>query len=131
MIAGFSVTIGLVHVIAGQGTETSSKNAVSVMLDRILAEPQKYRDEEIMVEGVLVAPGKGFYRRFFLQGKEGTALEVTPWAPLEIYHPPPSQKERPTLKPMSYFVGRHLRLTGRLQKKGEGFIFKVSSAEEL
>jgi len=34
-------------------------------------------------------------------------------------------------KPMRYFVGRRLSLTGRLQKEGEKYIFKVSSAAEL
>jgi len=101
------------------------------MLKTILADPQQYLDKEIVIEGVLQAPGKGLNRRFFLQDNEGDTLEVWPWAPLEIYLPPPAQKERPQVKPMNYFVGRHLRLTGRLQQQGERWVFQVSSAEEL
>ncbi len=100
-------------------------------LERLLADPQQYLDREITVEGVLVSPGKGFYRRFFLQDQEGASLEVSPWAPLETFQPPSSTRERPPPKVMRNFVGRPLRLTGRLQKQGEGFIFKVSAVAEL
>ena len=103
----------------------------ATLLERVLDAPQKYINEEIIVEGVLQSYGKGINPRFFLQSKEGKTLEVSPWAPLEIYHPPSSQKGGTTLRPMSYFVGRRLRLTGRLQKEGERYILKVSSAGEL
>jgi len=119
------------QVIAGPDSQASSQTAGIVMLDTVLADPEKYLDKEIVVEGVLQAAGKGFNRRFFLQDKEGRTLEVWPWAPLEVYHPPPSQKERPLVKPMGYFVGRHLRLTGRLQQQRERFVFQVSTATEL
>jgi len=87
--------------------------------------------KDIVVAGVLQTAGKGFNRRFFLQEKEGITLEVMPWAPFEIYHPPPSRAQQPSIKPMSYYVGRPLRLTGRLQKQGEKFVLQVSAVEEL
>jgi hypothetical protein len=102
-----------------------------VMLDQVLSHPQQYLDRDITVMGVLVAAGKGFPRRFFLQDQAGRTLEVTPWAPLEVFHPPPSRPQPPAVKPMSYFVGRRLRLTGRLKQQGENFVLQVSAAEEL
>jgi hypothetical protein len=98
------------------------------ILTKVLQDPAKYMGQEIVVEGVLNARGKGPYPTFFLCLPSGAGLEVQPWAPLELYHPPQGQ---PRSKSMAYFVGRKLRLSGWLVEQGGKIILQVSSAHEL
>jgi hypothetical protein len=106
----------------GQGPEAL------VSLEQIMQEPQPYLGRVLVVEGVLEAQGRGFRPPFRLRSESGAAVEVSPWAPLEVYRP---REGAAKVKSMAYFVGRRLRLTGRLAPEGGKLILKVTSAEEL
>ncbi len=97
-------------------------------LKEVLADPGRYLGQEVTVEGVLQAEGSGVQDHFLLGGADGSRLEVSPWAPLEVVHPPDGGPAPPT---MQTYVGRPLRLTGTLEKRGEGFLLVVSRVEEL
>ncbi|MHB8068524.1 MAG: hypothetical protein ACYDIC_11565 [Desulfobaccales bacterium] len=106
----------------GQGPETL------LSLEKLMQEPQQYLGQTLVVEGVLEAQGKGFRPPFLLRSASGAALEVSPWAPLEVYHP---REGAAKVKSMAYFVGRRMRLTGRLVSEGGRLILRVTAAEEL
>ena len=98
------------------------------LLGQVAREPEKYLGQVITVEGALEAKGEFMAWRFFLRNAAGEGLEVTAWAPFEVVQPPDGG---PAPKVMSDFVGHRLRLTGTLEKQGEGVILVVSSYEEL
>ncbi|MDD5641222.1 MAG: hypothetical protein PHX53_06200 [Syntrophales bacterium] len=102
--------------------------AVKLSLEELMQEPRQYLGLVLVVEGVLEAQGKGSRPPFQLRSASGAAVKVSPWAPLEIYHP---REGAAKVKSMAYFVGRRLRLTGRLMPEGGKFILQVTSAEEL
>jgi hypothetical protein len=97
-------------------------------MKNIFAEPKKYLHQEVTVEGVLMAEGRGLAVTFFLRDDSGARLEVDAWAPLEVYHPRQGEAQA---KSMVNYVGRRWRLTGRLRDQGGRIILQVSSAEEL
>ncbi len=106
----------------GQGPETL------LSLEKLMQEPQQYLGQTLVVEGVLEALGKWSRPPFGLRSESGAVLEVSPWAPLEVLHP---REGAPKLKSMAYYVGRRLRLTGRLVSEGGRLILRVTAAEEL
>ena len=130
LLAGFlnlSPAAGSMPGRVGSGSPRISEEEGGI-LTKVLQDPAKYMGQEIVVEGVLKAQGKGPYPSFFLCLPSGAGLEVQPWAPLELYHPPQGQ---PRSKSMAYFVGRKLRLTGWLVEQGGKIVLQVSSAQEL
>jgi hypothetical protein len=97
-------------------------------MNQIFQEPEKYLDREVIVEGTLEGEGRGLAVTFFLRADSGARLQTDPWAPLEVYHP---RESGPLPKSMANYVGRRLRLTGRLQAQGGRIILQVSSVKEL
>lgn len=95
----------------------------------IWSDPAGYLGQEVTVEGVLEAEGQGRDVRFFLRGSGDARLEVTTWAPLEVVQPP--DPGTPAPKIMLNYVGKTLRLTGIVDKAGDGYILTVGTAEEL
>ena len=109
--------------------ETGTQGAAAPLsLEKLMQEPQHYLGRVLVVEGVLEAQGRGNRPPFLLRSESGAAVKVTSWVPLEIYHP---RQGAAKVKSMAYFVGRRLRLTGRLASEGGKFILRVTSAEEL
>lgn len=106
----------------GQGPETL------LSLEKLMQEPQQYLGQTLVVAGVLEAQSKGFRPPFLLRAASGAALEVSPWAPIEVLHP---REGAAKVKSMAYYVGRRLRLTGRLVSERGRLILRVTAAEEL
>jgi hypothetical protein len=100
---------------------------IPVNLEKLRQEPENYLGQRIVVEGILEAQGRGRATRFWLRAGEG-GLAVTPWAPLEVYHP---REGEARVKGMAHFVGRRLRLTGLLAQENGELILKVDSAQDL
>jgi hypothetical protein len=99
-----------------------------VSLEQIAQEPQPYLGREIVVEGVLEARGRSLPPQFRLRSTSGATLAVSPWAPLEIYHP---RQGKAGVKSMAEFVGKRLRLTGQLTQEHGSPILKVTAAQVL
>ena len=112
--------------VPSTGNETPQPSSVRPLHD-IVANPDKYVGQQVTVEGVLEAEGQMPRIHFFLRDGEDR-LEVSAWAPLEANMPP--QGKTP-VKIMSYYAGKHLSLTGALEKGAEGLLLKVTAAEEL
>ena len=112
--------------VPSTGDETPQPSSGQTLHD-IVANPDKYVGQQVTVEGVLEAEGQMPRIHFFLRDGEDR-LEVSAWAPLEANMPP--QGKTP-VKIMSYYAGKHLRLTGTLEKGLEGLLLKVTAAEEL
>lgn len=93
----------------------------------MLAAPAEYAGQQITVSGVLEFEGQMPQMRFFLRSARGRLLEVTPWLPLEVMHPP-SGGTAP--KTMASYVGLALCLTGTLEQGSTGFIVRVETAAE-
>ncbi len=138
-IGSLGIAFVAVFLVAGCGPATVAPAATPVptpaiqekpaeLLRRVITDPGAFLGQEIVVEGVLEAEGKGRDVRFFLRAAGGGRLEVTPWAPLEVVRPPEGGSQP---KSMPEFVGRHLRLTGTVVKGGGGWILQVESCEEL
>jgi hypothetical protein len=99
----------------------------SQMINRILAEKDKYIGRQVTIDGKLEAEGQGLNVRFFLRADSGERLEVSSWAPLEVMHPPTGEAQ---LQSMASYVGRRWRLTGTVENAQDGIILNVSWAEE-
>lgn len=112
--------------VPSTGNETPQPSSVQLLHD-IAANPDRYVGQQVTVEGVLEAEGQMPRLRFFLRDGNDR-LEASPWAPVETVQPPQGGAQ---VKSMAYYVGRRLRLTGILEKGGEGLLLKVSLAEEL
>ncbi len=119
--------LGCAGWMAPAGNTPEPKVPPTLVPGQVLDEPEKFVRQAIAVEGVLEAEGRGTQVRFFLRDDAGRRLEVSPWAPLEVVQPPEGGAQ---VKTMAYFVGRKLLLRGVLEKGGEGYILKVTSAEE-
>lgn len=132
MARSFLLTIllllmGCAGWVAPAGSTPEPKAPPTLVPGQVLDEPEKFVRQTIAVEGVLEAEGRGAQVRFFLRDDAGRRLEVSPWAPLEVVQPPEGEAQ---VKTMAYFVGRKLLLRGVLEKGDEGYILKVTSAEE-
>ena len=95
----------------------------------IWSNPAGYLGQEVTIEGTLEVEGKGLDVRFFLRGPGEARLQVTPWAPLEVMHPPGGEGPRP--KTMADYVGRQMRLSGVIARMGEDWLLQVEKAEEM
>jgi hypothetical protein len=113
-----------------QRSAAPSSSPAPELMANIFQEPKKYLDREVTVEGTLMGEGRGFPITFFLRHDSGARLEVNAWAPLEIPPQPPG-KGRPPMKIMTDYVGKRLRLTGRLREQGSKIILQVASVAEL
>lgn len=98
-------------------------------LPDIWSNPAAYLGQEVTVEGTLEAEGRGLDVRFFLRGPGEARLQVTPWAPLEVMHPPGGEGPRPRI--MADYVGRTMRLSGVIARIGEDWLLQVEKAEEM
>lgn len=78
------------------------------------------------VEGVLEVVGSLPRLRFFLLTHDGTRIEVLPWLPTEVMHPPAGQTAPPT---MADWVGQRVKLRGSWVQSESGLVFQVISAE--
>ena len=125
---------GCGQVLPGTGTTPQPKSTLTGTADPaaatkdIFADPGKFLGQAVTVEGLLEAEGQGKEARFFLSS-QGARLEVLSWAPLEVMHPPSG--EGPVPKTMPDYIGKDLRLTGTVEKGGDGFVLAVTQAEEL
>lgn len=119
--------LGCAGAVAPGGSTPEPKPEATPLPGEVLDKPAMYVGRTVAVEGVLEAAGKGTQVRFFLRDDAGRRLEVSPWAPLEVVQPPEGGAQ---VKTMAYYVGRRLLLSGVLERGGEGYILKVTSAEE-
>ena len=109
--------------------QTCPDDGSAASMDRILDSPESFIACEIRMEGVLETEDEASYS---IRTGSGRALGVWSWAP-----PDPDYLQYPSsapdsIKPMSYFVGRQLRLSGQLVKeRGGRVVLEVSSVEEL
>jgi len=127
LLATLFPLLGCAGAVAPGGDSSEPKTVPTLVPGQIPDQPEKYLRQTIAVEGVLEAEGRGTQVRFFLRDDAGRRLEVSPWAPLEVMQPPEGGTPPKT---MADFVGRRLLLSGVLEKGGENYILKVTSAEE-
>lgn len=128
---GLLLGISLLGLILGCGPAPQAEPTLQATpaLPDIWSNPAAYVGQEVTVEGTLEAEGQGLDVRFFLRGPGEARLQVTPWAPLEVMHPPDSGGPRP--KTMLDYIGQRFRLTGPIAKAGEDLLLQVRQAEEL
>ncbi len=127
LLATFFPLLGCAGAEAPGGNTPEPKTVSTLIPGQVLDKPEKYLRQVIAVKGVLEVEGKGIQVRFFLRDDAGRRLEVSPWAPLEVMQPPEGGTPPKT---MAYFVSRRLLLRGVLERRGENYILKVTSAEE-
>ena len=124
--AGGTVSSPTLSPVPSTGNETPQPSSVQPLHD-IVTNPDSYVGQQVSVEGVLEAEGQMPRLRFFLTDGQDR-LEVSAWAPLETVQPPQGDAKVNT---MAYYAGRRLRLTGMLERGGEGPLLRVAVAEEL
>jgi len=116
-----------------QKTVVPAGTTLKVEIEVIAKDPAKFSDRLLETEGVLKNAGGNYFTdlRLVLTGKNGGEIEVTAWAPLEVPppRPGPSRPRRP--KVMSDFLGKKIKLTGRLEVQPEKIILRVEKAEEI
>jgi hypothetical protein len=96
-------------------------------IEQILDSPELFVGCEIEITGTLETRDQ---KSFSIRTASGRSLEVWSWAPTENDHHPRTNPE--AMKPMSYFVGRRLHLTGRLlEERSGGVVLEVSTVEDL
>ncbi len=117
----------LVIALAGCG-QTSTPKTGSYTEPTALDEPQKYVGKTVVVDGILELDAMSGQPIYYLQGGMGGRVQVTPWAPVDVI---PPTGTGPAPKSMADYLGKHMRLTGKMTKAGDAFVIEVEKAEEV
>lgn len=103
----------------------------SESIEQVLDNPEAFIGCEIVVEGTLEADDAEGHPIFSMRTASGGSLVVWSWAPLEK-SPEDSDNLSSNIHPMSYFIGRKLRIKGRLVQERSGkVVLEASLVEEL
>ena len=98
-----------VPVSFAQGTEVTVKD--------LKESPKSYLGQTIITVGtVLVSPLNTYYKgEFIVKDKLGNSFPVNAWVPMEIPPPPPGSKTQRDFPLMEDYVGKLLKLEGKVR----------------
>jgi len=135
LLASFFATILLIGLVAcepsGVALQPTSASTTPVVPTQAGVTPPatvipSTPGSRIEVEGVLEVEGSLPSLRFYVLTDQGERLEVMPWLPVEVMHPPAGQTAPPT---MADWVGQKVKLRGEWLPSDTGLVFQVLSAE--
>jgi hypothetical protein len=103
----------------------------SSALEKMLESPEEFIGCKIVVEGALEKEAEEGLVFYALRTGTDRTLAVWPWAP-EENDPSQDLKSSNITKTMSHFIGRQLRIAGRLVKELSGrVVLEASIVEEI
>ncbi len=126
-VTGAILLAVLIIALAGCGQSATPKAAYSNE-PTALDEPQKYVGKKVTVDGILELDAMSGQPIYYLQGGQGGKVQATPWAPVDVI---PPAGNGPAPKSMADYLGKHMRVTGKMTKVGDIFVIEVEKAEEI